>query len=374
MKSQARKIEPAELDSLKRAHNLSTIFTRYGFKPSGSRGSQWVCCPWHSERSASCHIDDNKGRFHCFGCGVNGDHLDALSHLGGKSFWEAVEDLGGINPLTEEDRRVWQQRQREAEDRDRKARAKKRSDAERLFDAGRPIEQTVVWTYLKSRGLIPSARWTFDLRFAPAVLYRGFADVAANDQTDLGEFPAMLAAIRDVNGNLIGCHRTYLQHDGSGKLAPPGDTKRNKSKKVLGEVSGGMIRLSEIRPVMAVGEGIETSRSYFCLGLGGPDIGIASAVSLGNLSGSCLGSLPHPTNPKRTIPDGNPDPDRPGLILPPEVREVILLGDGDSDPEMTRMRLLAAARRFKAEDRRVFISMAPPAKDFNNVLNEDSNV
>jgi DNA primase len=68
-------------------------------KTNVSRGDYWACCPFHGEKSPSFHCEDRKGRYHCFGCGVSGDHFRFLTDLEGQSFPEAVQtvaDMAGI--------------------------------------------------------------------------------------------------------------------------------------------------------------------------------------------------------------------------------------------------------------------------------------
>ena len=68
-------------------------------KTNVSRGDYWACCPFHGEKSPSFHCEDRKGRYHCFGCGVSGDHFRFLTDLDGLAFPEAVQqiaDLAGI--------------------------------------------------------------------------------------------------------------------------------------------------------------------------------------------------------------------------------------------------------------------------------------
>ena len=60
-------------------------------KTNTTRGDWWACCPFHGEKSPSFHCEDKKGRYHCFGCGVSGDHFRFLTELDGMSFPEAVE-------------------------------------------------------------------------------------------------------------------------------------------------------------------------------------------------------------------------------------------------------------------------------------------
>ncbi|WP_081158368.1 DNA primase [Ensifer aridi] len=62
-------------------------------KTNVSRGDYWACCPFHGEKSPSFHCEDRKGRYHCFGCGVSGDHFRFLTDLEGLSFPEAVQQI-----------------------------------------------------------------------------------------------------------------------------------------------------------------------------------------------------------------------------------------------------------------------------------------
>ena len=65
-------------------------------KSQPGRGDYWACCPFHGEKTPSFHADDRRGRYHCFGCGVSGDHFRFLTEHGGLSFPEAVEKLAGV--------------------------------------------------------------------------------------------------------------------------------------------------------------------------------------------------------------------------------------------------------------------------------------
>ncbi len=86
-----------------------------------------------------------------------------------------------------------------------------------------------------------------------------------------------------------------------------------------------------------------------------------------------LGAFEHPTlkgpsGHALKYPTGEPDPDKPGIIVPDGVQELILLGDGDSDPRMTHMKVLGAARRFARAGRVVKVHFAPDGQDWNDVL------
>ena len=375
MNAPSRRFDPAQLDELKSRNSLRQIFEQHGHRTRGSNRQAFCSCPFHGEKTGSCKVNEERGQYHCFGCGATGDHITALMHFTGKSFVEVVETLGGVREVSEEDRRRMAERKAEQAAEEERERAKAMSRCERMFERARPIAGTHAAAYLEARGMRVSSDWTFDLRFIASLRYLGYADAKAKEpDTDLGSFPAMVAAIRDNTGRITGIHRTFLDPDRPAKLLPPGDRTRNKAKKITGHMRGGMIRLSELRENMAMGEGIETTRSWYCLGQNSrAHYGLAAGVSLGNLSGRSIGTRPHPS---RTFEDGRPlpvplaEPDltEPGIVLPSIVKTVTLLGDGDSDPIMTRARLLLAGRRFQAQNCKAFFDMAPDGVDFNNVL------
>ncbi|MDD9908091.1 MAG: DNA primase [Ahrensia sp.] len=62
-------------------------------KSNPAKGDYWACCPFHGEKTPSFHCENQKGRYHCFGCGASGDHFRFLTELDGLSFPEAVELL-----------------------------------------------------------------------------------------------------------------------------------------------------------------------------------------------------------------------------------------------------------------------------------------
>ena len=57
----------------------------------------WMLCPFHDERTASCVVDER--RFHCFGCGADGDLFDYIQLRDGCNFREAFRkaaELAGV--------------------------------------------------------------------------------------------------------------------------------------------------------------------------------------------------------------------------------------------------------------------------------------
>lgn len=52
-------------------------------------------CPFHNEKSPSFSLNDEKGFYHCFGCGAHGDMFKFLMETQGVGFREALEKLAG---------------------------------------------------------------------------------------------------------------------------------------------------------------------------------------------------------------------------------------------------------------------------------------
>ncbi len=50
-------------------------------------------CPFHKEKTPSFTVSDDKGFYHCFGCGAHGDAISFVMGTDGLSFPEAVEKL-----------------------------------------------------------------------------------------------------------------------------------------------------------------------------------------------------------------------------------------------------------------------------------------
>jgi DNA primase len=50
-------------------------------------------CPFHSEKSPSFSVNEQKGFYHCFGCGAHGDAIKFVTETEGLNFREAVERL-----------------------------------------------------------------------------------------------------------------------------------------------------------------------------------------------------------------------------------------------------------------------------------------
>ncbi|WLR98061.1 DNA primase [Shinella sumterensis] len=133
-------------------------------KTNVSRGDYWACCPFHGEKSPSFHCEDRKGRYHCFGCGVSGDHFRFLTDLDGLSFPEAVQqiaDLAGV-PMPQPDP------QAEQREKERMGLVEVMEMATRFFeDQLQTPAGAKARAYLRDRGLTGRTIETFRLGYAP---------------------------------------------------------------------------------------------------------------------------------------------------------------------------------------------------------------
>ena len=90
-------LPPGFLDELRNRLSLAQVVGRKVTwdlrKSNQGKGDFWAPCPFHQEKSASFHVDDRKGFYHCFGCHAGGDMLKFVQETENVSFMEAVETL-----------------------------------------------------------------------------------------------------------------------------------------------------------------------------------------------------------------------------------------------------------------------------------------
>jgi hypothetical protein len=117
--------------------------------------------------------------------------------------------------------------------------------ARRLFEMSSSTANTVVEAYLAARGIVDLCG-TRQLRFHPRCYHS--PDSHGTAET----WPAMIAAVTDLDGTITGVHRTWLDPRSNGKA--PLETPR----RALGDLYGNAVRFGVEGAVMAAGEGIET--------------------------------------------------------------------------------------------------------------------
>src|ERR1700676_4724169 len=84
---------PGFLDELRSRVSLGDLvgrrvrLTRRGREQGG-------LCPSHNEKTPSFYVVEDKGFFHCFGCGAHGDAIGYVMRADNLDFIEAIERLG----------------------------------------------------------------------------------------------------------------------------------------------------------------------------------------------------------------------------------------------------------------------------------------
>ncbi|GFE72889.1 DNA primase [Novosphingobium sp. TCA1] len=85
-------LTPQWLDQLRSRTTLSALIGRSTRLQKAGREFK-ACCPFHNEKSPSFTVNDEKGFYHCFGCGAHGDAIRWMTDHQGLSFMDAVKEL-----------------------------------------------------------------------------------------------------------------------------------------------------------------------------------------------------------------------------------------------------------------------------------------
>jgi len=226
----AGRIRRSDVDEVRSRTDIAAVIgDQVALKPAGV-GSLKGLCPFHDERSPSFTVRPAVGRYHCFGCGVDGDVISFLMELDHLSFADAVESLAArINfTLTYEDG----QPQQDVANRVRLLEANRLAAeffvGELATPAAAPGQQ-----FLTERGFDQAAAAHFGVGWAPkswdALLKhlrgKGFSDtelstaglMSSGDRGVYDRFRGRLVwPIRDLTGATVGFGARRLLDDDQG--------------------------------------------------------------------------------------------------------------------------------------------------------------
>jgi len=82
------------LDELRARTGLADLISRR-VKLTKKGREHMGLCPFHKEKTPSFTVNEEKGFYHCFGCGAHGSIFDFVMETDGLTFPEAVEKLAG---------------------------------------------------------------------------------------------------------------------------------------------------------------------------------------------------------------------------------------------------------------------------------------
>jgi putative DNA primase/helicase len=266
-------------------------------------GTGWIArCPAHDDHTPSLSICDanDKVLVHCHaGC----DQERVIGALRMRGLWAENNSLF----LSRMARRTPVERKRDQDD------VLRSKAALTIWQSAQPAQGTPVETYLAARGI--------DLPLPDALRFHGGLKHPSG-----GIWPTMVTLVTNGAGAPVAIHRTYLARDGGGKA--PIDPQ----KMMLGPCRGGAVRLAAPGDVLMVGEGVETCLAAM-QGSGHPAWAALSTSGLRSLD------------------------------LPTDIRDVIVLADGDGDAAAHD-----CALRWKRQGRRGRIARPPQGLDFNDML------
>lgn len=241
--------------------------------PGGRRvGDYWQCGDVDGEegRSLAVHLRGPRaGKWTDYATGEHGDLLDLIERQRGIPKGEAVREA-----------REWLRLPRQAPADARRAsrspvtarsgssiKPDREDRARRLFARGRPIDGTPAEAYLHARGIVATGP---SLRYLATTYYRDGDEPAR-------ALPALLCAITDDGGTIVGVNRIYLTESGDRAAV-------ENPKKVLGRIAPCAVRVGRAGDTngfaLVVGEGVETMLS---IRTALPELPIAAALTARHL-------------------------------------------------------------------------------------------
>jgi hypothetical protein len=198
--------------------------------------------------------------------------------------------------------------------------------AQRLIAMSQPIRRTLVETYLRNRG-IKAVHDAGALRFHPRCYYR------PDDDLTIETWPAMIAAVTDLDGRITGAQRTWLDPEGF-DARRLGKAPVETPRRAMGNLLGHAVRFGVADDVLAAGEGIETMLSLrYAL----PAMPMAAALSANHLA---------------------------ALLLPLTLRRLYIARDADAAGDMALAALTERAEAAGIEA----LALSPRKGDFNEDL------
>jgi hypothetical protein len=270
------------------------------------RNGWWRCvCPAHNDDGPSLFLRDGDRALivNCFAGCTRADILAALRDTSGVAATPKPADVAA--------RRVAQERD-----------AKRRTAlAMHIWRTSHPADATTqVPAYLNGRGIT--------IPIPPTLRVHGalgpYGQHPGGDRR-----PQMVTYVKHADRGGVAVQRTFLAMDGSGKAV------LDPVRITIGPTKGAAVRLAPVAATLMIGEGVETCLSA----MQATGLGAWSALGASGLA---------------------------ALVLPPEVREVIVLADNDKAGLDAANR---AARRWVKEGRSVRLATpAKPGTDFNDLL------
>ncbi|MBO1325647.1 toprim domain-containing protein [Acetobacter sp. TBRC 12305] len=313
------------------AENAEAVCRHY-LSAGRRHGGYWLVGDVHNTPGRSLYVRlhgglDGRGRAGKWTDGATGQHGDLLDiireSLGLLDFRDVADEARRFLCLPQPQPRPASDRGRsDAFGHDASPQASGTADAaRRLWAMSGPMAGTLAEIWLRHRDLTRLTDLS-SLRFHPDCYYRTDADSPTET------WPAMIAAVTDLEGRVTGVHRTWLARDGRGKALV------EIPRRAMGDLLGNAVRFGTTSDVLAVGEGIETVLSLHEVM---PDLPLAACLSSAHLA---------------------------AIMFPPTLRRLYVLRDDDPAGDHAVAALMARTQEAGIE----CLVLSPRLADFNDDL------
>ncbi|GAA4666908.1 DNA primase [Frondihabitans cladoniiphilus] len=360
-------IKRGDIDEVRSRVNIADVVSDYVSLKGAGIGSMKGLCPFHDERSPSFHVRPQVGRYHCFGCGEDGDVFSFIQKTDHTTFQEAVERMAARINFT-----LHYEDGAQASDHGNRARLLAANEAAREYFAEQltSAEADPARRFLGERGFDPAAAQRFGVGFAPKsfdslrshLKGRGFTEeeqltaglLSQGDRNVYDRFRGrLLWPIRDVTGATIGFGaRKLLEDDNGPKYLNTPETPIYHKSQVLYGLDLARRDISKSKRVVIV-EGYTDVMACHLAGVTtavatcGTSFGVEHIKLLRPMLGDARGSAPTSVRG-----ENGPAPSAPG--------EIVFTFDPDAAGQKAASRAFAEEQRFTAQ---TFVAIAPEGFD-----------
>lgn len=237
------------VEEIKARVDLADLISSYGIPVKIAGASKKACCPFHHEKTPSFNINDNKGYYHCFGCGESGDAIKFVMKYEGLTFVEAVRKLAeqcGItieeksDPAADKSRRLHALLAELAQFYNRCLLKTKEAEIAREYLKKRDLDEEVQEKYLigyAPNGVANILKWAEKHGYTSEEVEAAGVIKGPDRPGDSGYHRfggRLMFSIRDKRGRVVGFSgRQLVEAKNSGKYVNSPETNVFKKSKVL---------------------------------------------------------------------------------------------------------------------------------------------
>lgn len=242
-------ISESIIEEIKARTDLADLISSYGVQVQHAGASLKACCPFHHEKTPSFHINENKGYYHCFGCGESGDAITFVMKMDGLTFPEAAKKLAeqhNVKIEVKEDpeagkrKRLYALMAELAQFYHRCLQQTKEAQLARDYLATRDLNAQVQDDFLigyAPQGIAPILKWAAKYGYTPEELELAGVIKRSDRPGDLGYHRfggRLMFSIKDKQGRVVAFSgRQLVEQKNSGKYVNSPETLIFKKSNVL---------------------------------------------------------------------------------------------------------------------------------------------